>query len=124
MLGAKFDLLGPYSIVKGLPWSLRMTRKAGAAKTPVNLTGCHARFVIFDMLDVGANPVVEPFEVSDVTGEVVLGGNAGTIAIDLDETQTALTAQRARYRLYFTDALGVESLLLRGRLGLVEEGEL
>lgn len=118
-LGLKFDLVGAYSMVKGLPWSFRFTRLAGPAKAPVDLTGCAARLVIFDLLDPAAPPV--PLEFSTVSGNIVLGGVAGTVAIDLDETDTALAAERASYRLYFTDSLGVETLLLRGRLGLIEE---
>ena len=62
-----------------------------------------------------------PLVFSTVSGHIVLGGVAGTVAIDLDETDTALAAERASYRLYFTDSLGIETLLLRGRLGLLEE---
>jgi hypothetical protein len=119
MLGAKFDLVGDYAMVKGLPWSLRLTRRAGPAKTPVDLSGCTARLVITDLLDAAAAPL----EFSTGSGHVVLGGVAGTVAIDLPGTVTGLAAQRARYRLYLVDALGVESLLLRGRLALVEDGE-
>jgi len=116
-LGAKFDLVGDYAMVKGLPWSLRFTRYAGPAKTPVNLTGCSARLVIFNLLDAAALPLA----FSTVSGHIVLGGMLGTVAIDLDGETTALASERATYRLYFTDSLGVETLLLRGRLGLLEE---
>jgi hypothetical protein len=122
-LGARFDLVGKYSIVKGLPWSFTLTRRAGANRDPVDLTGCHARMVIYDTLAVPEDPPVVPFEVSDITGEIALGGILGTIAIDLDDEQTAMTLQRGAYRLYFTDSGGAESLLLRGRIGLIEEGE-
>lgn len=118
-LGARFDLLGRYAMVKGLPWSFAFTRKAGPQKTPVDLTGCSARLVIFDLLDAA----VLPLEFSTVSGHITLGGVLGTVTIDLDDAETALTAERASYRLYFTDALGRETLLLRGRLGLIEEGE-
>ena len=118
-IGARFDLVGPHAIVKGLPWSLRCTRYAGPAKTPVDLTGCSARLVIFDLLDEAALPL----EFSTVSGHITLGGVLGTVTIDLDEAATTLTAERASYRLYFTDALGREALLLRGRLGLIEESE-
>lgn len=118
-LGLKFDLLGPYTMVKGLPWSLKFTRRAGPAKTPVDLTGCSARLVVFDLLD----QVTPPLTFSTVSGHIALGGVAGTVDIDLDETDTALAAERASYRFYLTDALGKETLLLRGRLGLLEEDE-
>ncbi len=120
-LGVKFDLLGPHAMVKGLPWSLEFTRRAGPAKTPVDLTGCSARLVITDLLADAAPET--PLEFTTLSGHIVLGGVAGTVAITLDETDTALAAERASYRLYFTDSLGRESLLLRGRLGLVEEDE-
>jgi len=116
-LGAKFDLVGDYAIVKGLPWSLRFTRYAGPSKTPVDLTGCSARLVIYNLLDAAALPL----GFSTVSGHITLGGALGTVAIELDEDTAALTAERAAYRLYFTDSLGVETLLLRGRLGLLEE---
>lgn len=117
MLGAKFDLVGDYAMVKGLPWSLRLTRKAGPGKIPVDLTGCTARLVIKDLLDDGATPD----EFSTAGGHIVLGGMAGTIDIDLPETLTDLAAVRASYRLYLTPPGGKEILLLRGRLALVEE---
>jgi hypothetical protein len=120
-LGPKFDLLGPYSIVKGLPWSLEFTRKAGPAKTPVDLTGCSARLVITDLLADAAPET--PLEFTTLSGHIVLGGALGTVAIDLDETDTLLAVERASYRFYFTDSTGRESLLLRGRLGLVEDDE-
>lgn len=120
-LGLKFDLVGPYTIVKGLPWSLKFTRRTGAGKTPVNLTGCAARLVVVDLLP--ATPPADPLEFSTTSGHIALGGAAGTVDIELDETDTALTAQRAAYRLYMADALGKETLLLRGRLGLLEEAD-
>ncbi len=116
-LGAKFDLVGDYAIVKGLPWSFRFTRYAGPLKTPVNLTGCSARLVIFNLLGAAALPLA----FSTVSGHIVLGGALGTVAIDLDGETTVLAAGRATYRLYFTNSLGIETLLLRGRLGLLEE---
>lgn len=117
-LGAVLDLVGPYAIVKGLPWSFKFTHKAGPAKVPVDLTGATARLEIHDLLAAGP-----PVEFSTGSGHIVLGGTAGTVEIDLPETVTALAAQRARYRLYLAPAGGKERLLLRGRLGLVEEGE-
>ena len=120
-LGAKFDLVGPYAMVKGLPWSLKFTRKSGPLKTPVNLTGCSARFVITDLLALSAP--VTPLEFTTVSGHITLGGALGTVEIALDDVETALALERASYRLYLTDSLGVESLLLRGRLALVEEDD-
>ena len=118
-IGARFDLVGPHAIVKGLPWSLRCTRYAGPAKTPVDLTGCSARLVIFDLLGPVAPPAARVFTTAG--GHIVLGGAAGTLTISLSDADTALAVERASYRLYMTDALGDERLLLRGRLGLLEE---
>ena len=118
-LGLKFDLVGCYSLVKGLPWSFAFTRRAGAQKTPVDLTGCSARLVIVGLLEAAEPP--EPLEFSTTGGHIALGGAAGTVAIDLDEDDTADIPDRALYRFYLTDALGRETLLLRGRLGVIEE---
>ena len=86
-LGLKFDLVGCYSLVKGLPWSFAFTRRAGAQKTPVDLTGCSARLVIVGLLEAAEPP--EPLEFSTTGGHIALGGAAGTVAIDLDEDDTA-----------------------------------
>lgn len=119
MLGAKFDLVGAYSLVRGLPWSLNFTRLAGAQKAPVDLTGCAARLVIIGLLETTEPPA--PLEFSTTSGHIVLGGVLGTVAVDLDETDTADIPDRALYRFYLADALGKETLLLRGRLGVLLE---
>ena len=119
-LGARFDLVGPHALVRGLPWSLNFTRLAGAQKTPVDLTGCSARLVITGLLETTEPPA--PLEFTTTGGNIVLGGVLGTVAVDLDETDTADVPDRALYRFYLTDALGKETLLLRGRLGVVMEG--
>lgn len=119
MLGAKFDLTGPYSLVRGLPWSLAFTRKAGAQQAPVDLTGCAARLVISGLLETTEPPA--PLEFSTTSGHITLGGALGTVAIALDEDDTADIPDRALYRLYLSDALGKETLLLRGRLGVLLE---
>lgn len=118
-IGARFDLLGPYGLVRGLPWSLHFTRRSGPQKTPVDLTGCSARLVIIGLLETAAPP--EPLEFTTTGGNITLGGVAGTVAVVLDETDTADVPDRALYRFYLTDALGKETLLLRGRLGVVME---
>ena len=117
-LGAVLDLVGPYAIVKGLPWAFKFTRKAGPGKVPVDLTGATARLEIHDLLAGGP-----PVEFSTASGHIVLGGAAGTVDVALTAGETLLAAQRARYRLYLTPAGGREQLLLRGRLGLLEDGE-
>ncbi|MBL0307661.1 MAG: hypothetical protein IPQ25_17025 [Chitinophagaceae bacterium] len=118
-IGARFDLVGPHALVRGLPWSLNFTRLAGAQKTPVDLTGCSARLVITGLLETADPP--EPLEFTTTGGNIVLGGALGTVAIDLDETDTADVPDRALYRFYLTDALDKETLLLRGRLGVIME---
>jgi hypothetical protein len=118
-LGLKFDLVGCYSLVKGLPWSFAFTRRAGAQKIPVDLTGCGARLVVVGLLETAEPP--EPLEFSTTGGHIALGGAAGTVAIALDDDDTADIPDRALYRFYLTDALGRETLLLRGRLGVIEE---
>ena len=118
-LGARYDLRDQNAMVKGLPWHLGYTHKAGPQKAPVDLTGCSARLVIDNPLDAAQAPA----EFSTASGHIVLGGATGRVDIDLDETDTLLGGTRARYRLYLTDALGKTRLLLRGALALVEENE-
>lgn len=118
-LGVRFDLRDHNAMVKGLPWHLGYTHKAGPQKTPVDFTGWSARLVIDNPLDADQAPV----EFSTASGHIVLGGIAGTVDIDLDETDTQLAGTRARYRLYLVDSLGKGRLLLRGSLALVEENE-
>jgi len=118
-LGARFDLRDHNAMVKGLPWHLGYTHKAGPLKAPVDLAGCSARLVIDNPLDATQAPA----EFSTASGHIVLGGVTGRVDIDLDETDTLLAGTRARYRLYFTNSLGKESLLLRGSLALLEESE-
>ncbi len=117
MTSTVFDLVGKYAIEKGLPWSFRCTRYTGPARVPVDLTGLVARFDVFDALAPGA-PVLS---VSSASGEIALGGVAGTVAIDLSAAQTgAIAATHLRHRLTFIDAQLVERVFLRGRLGLLE----
>lgn len=117
MTSTVFDLVGKYSIEKGLPWSFRCTRYAGPAKTPVDLTGLVARLDIFDAFVPGA-PVLS---VGSASGEIILGGIAGTVAAALSAAQTgAIAATHLRYRLTFIDTQFVEHVFLRGRLGLLE----
>lgn len=116
-LGVRVDLVGDHAMVKGLPWSLRFTRTAKPSNMPIDLTGCSARLVITNPLDAAAAPLV----FSTASGHIVLGGVAGTVDIDMDETDTTIAAIRINYRLYFTDSLGLEKLLMRGQLALLEE---
>ncbi len=118
-VGARFDLVGPHALVRGLPWSLNFTLLAGAQKTPVDLTGCSARLVMTGLLETTEPPA--PLEFTTTGGNIVLGGSSGNVAVALDETETADVPDRVLYRFYLTDALGKESLRLRGRLGVIME---
>ena len=115
-LGARFDLIGEYSLGRGVPWSLAFVYKAGGV--PVDLSGGSARLVILDALESGNSLWF--------TGppQVRLGGATGWVDLALAEADTAsVTWSRARYRFYYTPAGGPETLLLYGRLGVVEEGD-
>lgn len=113
-LGLKFDLLGPYAVVCGLPWSFDFVRRSGEAKIPVDLTGSSAQLLIEDALNASRPPC---------EAQVLLGGQAGSVVISMTEQQTAALADfgAPRYRLYFTDALGIRRLFMRGRLAVVSE---
>ena len=89
------------------------------AATRVLTTVVRDSLVIVGLLEAAEPP--EPLEFSTTGGHIALGGAAGTVAIDLDEDDTADIPDRALYRFYLTDALGKETLLLRGRLGVIEE---
>lgn len=117
MTSTVFDLVGKYAIEKGLPWAFRCTRYAGPGKTPVDLSGLTARLDIHDAFAAGA-PILS---VGSGSGEIALGGLAGTVAIDLSATQTGgIAATHLRYRLFLIDPQSVARVFLRGRLGLVE----
>ena len=102
-LGARFDLIGEYSLVRGLPWSLAFVYKAGGV--PVDLSGGSARLVILDALESGNSLWF-----------------TGPPQVRLGDTASVIWS-RARYRFYYTPAGGPETLLLYGRLGVVEEGD-
>lgn len=117
MTSTVFDLVGKHAIEKGLPWTFRCARYAGPAKTPVDLTGSSARLEIYDSMS-GALIA----SLSSESGEIVLGGPAGTVLVTLaGAVSAAWTASYLRYRFIFTDSLAVERIFLRGRLGLVDE---
>ena len=116
MTSTVFDLVGKYAIEKGLPWSFRCTRYAGPEKTPVDLSGLEARMDIFDALQPG----LPTLSIGTSSGEIVLGGLAGTIQVNLAGAVTqVIAATHLRYRLIFVDSLSVEQGFLRGRLGLI-----
>lgn len=119
MASTVYDLLGPFALEKGAPWSLEFTRY-NPDKTPVDLTGIGARLEIYDALASGAPLVVLS---SANVGEIDLGGQAGTVAAHLPAAvSAAFTATNLRYRLFFSVG-GVDYPYMRGRLGFVGENE-
>lgn len=117
MSSTTFDLIGKYAIEKGLPWSFRCARFAGRAKTPVDLTGSSARLEIYNAL---TGELITTLD--DASGDIVLGGAAGTVEVALAAQVSATwSATNLRYRFFFTDSLGVDRLFMRGRLGLVDD---
>lgn len=112
-LGFLLDLVGQRSVVAGLPWAFEFTWKAGAARTPVDLTGCSGRWEVFD----GVNSATSPLELN-----AALGGISGTVGLALTAPQATLVAafERPVYRLFLTDAVGRERLFMRGALGVLE----
>lgn len=119
MAATRFDLVGPYAIEKGFPWELFFTRLQ-PDRTPVDLTGCSAEFLLFD----ATKPDAPPLRFSTASGHVALGGPAGTVAIRLGDTDTrSISAAHSRYRLVFTDAAGIDDLYFRGRVAYLEGAE-
>lgn len=112
-----FDLVGRNALRKGLPWSFRL-RRLQPGKTPVDLTGCAARMEIYDALAPRTqSPLVT---LSSATGEIVLGGAAGTLVAMLGSITSTWSARNLRYRLFFTDSLGIDGLYLYGRLAFMD----
>jgi hypothetical protein len=105
-LGLKFDLVGCYTRwSRACPGRSPSPGAPARRKTPVDLTGCSARLVVVDLLEAAEPPSLRP-EFSTTGGHIALGGAAGTVAIDLDEDDTARTSERASYRFYLTDCPG------------------
>ena len=118
MSSTVYDLAGPFALEKGVPFALHFTR-FNPDKTPVDLTGAAARLEIYDALASGP-PLLA---LSTATGEIVLGGTAGTFAAYLSAAASnGLTVISLRYRLFFTVG-GVDQLYMRGRLAFVGDGE-
>jgi hypothetical protein len=113
----EFDLTGKYVVTRGFPWALAMTRlQSQRPRVPVDLSGMKARFEIHDTQHRHRAPWV----FSTDSGHIVLGA-AGTVDIRLADTDTeSIRATACRYRLIFADSLSNESVLLRGRLAVLE----
>jgi hypothetical protein len=120
MMTAEFDLIGKYAVTRGFPWSLPLMRLQSAKpRVPLDLTGMQARFEIYG---TSRHHHRLPWEFSTATGHIHLGGAQGTVDIRLGPSDTELIRSTAcRYRLIFTDSLGDESILLRGRLAVLED---
>jgi len=119
MASTVYDLLGPFALEKGVPWSLEFTRY-NPDKSPVDLTGVGARLEIYDALASGAPLAVLS---SANVGEIDLGGPAGTGVAHLPAAvSAAFTATHLRYRLVFVVG-GIDRPYMRGRLGFVGEDE-
>jgi hypothetical protein len=112
-----FDLIGVYTLARGFDWHLPLRRwQPGKPRVPLDLTGMTARLEIFDTQHSRRPPWV----FSTASGHIVLGGAEGAIDIRLASADTqSITATACRYRLIFTDALGGEAVLLRGRLAVL-----
>ena len=118
MASTVYDLAGSLALEKGVPWVLELTR-FNPDGTPVDLTGLGARLEIFDALASGSALVT----LSDVGGEIVLGGTVGTFKATLPGAAGAgIAATNLRYRLVFVDG-GVDYPYMRGRLACLEVGE-
>ena len=114
MRGRKFDLIGDYALRRAFPWRLSVRRlQPGPARKAVDLTGMSARFEIYDNL-CARRP---PWTFAVVIDAPPTGG--GLIDMSADDTR-AIQTTAARYRLLFTDSLGDESVLLTGRLAVLE----
>jgi hypothetical protein len=113
-------LLGPFALRRGFPWRFAFRRLAAPARHPVDLTGCAARLEIYDAL----RPRHLPWVFSTASGEITLGGAAGTFACHLTAAATApIHATAGRYRIVFTDSLGDEQVFLFGRLAILEHDQ-
>lgn len=80
-------------------------------KKPINLTGFGARMQIRD----AAGALIS--DLSTANGKIVIGGSAGTIALTIPHTETALmTFGTALYDLKLIAPDGSESRLLQGKI--------
>lgn len=110
--GAKFDLVGDFSIIRGLPWTFRYERTQPPGR-PIDLTGCAAEILLLSLSDPTAPAITYPATI--VAAE-------GLTQFDLDEADTqAIPLGYGRYRIYTTNSLGVRSLYMRGRVAVLDE---
>lgn len=106
------------SILQGETFSRVFTWNAGEPPAPVDLTGCQARMQVRAQV---ASPDVL-LELSTANGRIVLGGPAGTIALQLSATDTAaLGFVAAVYDLEIVHADATVRRLLAGQVKLSPE---
>jgi len=85
---------------------------AGAAPVPVDLTGYTA------VMQFRAFPLA-PTVLYDASADITLGGTAGTIALNIDATDTeTFTWSQGVYDLLMTSAQGVAVRLLQGAVSV------
>lgn len=105
-------------IDQGADFAKLVTWKAGALRTPVDLTGCVARLQ-------ARSRVGDPealLDLSSAAGEIILGGVAGTVEIVLTAAQTeALAFLSAIYHLELTLVSGRVVRLMRGTITVSPE---
>jgi len=115
---ATFDLLGDHAITRNFSWRFSFRRlqpgKHPQNRQPVDLTGLTARLEIFDTQKARNTPHV--FSTEHPLGE------DGEVAFVLSGAETrSIPITAARYRVVFSDPSGEQSVLLRGRLAVLEE---
>lgn len=86
--------------------------------TPIDLTGYSARMQIRE--EVSSN--IALVSISSATGEIVLGGIAGTIAVHIPASvTTGLSFNTGKYDLELEDSAGVVTRLIQGSVTLSPE---
>ncbi|MDR2092316.1 MAG: hypothetical protein LBP58_03215 [Azoarcus sp.] len=111
-----FNLLGNYSIVRGIPWMLFVDRKLpGENRAPANLSGCAAQLEIYDVLDGKSCWQFAGNIPAPLTGRI-------EFFLSPDETD-ALTATEGRYRVVTTDSRGNRRVMMRGRIAILESDQ-
>jgi hypothetical protein len=112
-MAGKLDIL----IEQGVDWKLELAYETGSPSTAVDLTGYTARFQVATRHSA-TTPLVQLTQSNGIT----LGGVAGTIVIQLNQTQTnALPAQKAVWDLVLVSPSGQDIRLLEGAATITPE---
>jgi hypothetical protein len=112
-MAGKLDI----TIEQGVDWKLELAYETGSPSTAVDLTGYTARFQVATRHSASA-PLIQLTETSGIT----LGGVAGTIVIQLNETQTnALPPQKGVWDLVLVSPAGADIRLLEGVANITPE---